>query len=426
MASKLLNRASATAQIGGAISHPRVLLFLLTLAMGINFFDRVSLSVAAPVLAPELHITTWSLGLLLSSFFWTYSVCQIGSGWLVDRVEARSAYAVAFTLWSIATLCMAFASSFQGLLSGLLVLGVCESLAYPMTSHILASAFPEERRGLANSLVDLGARLGPAAGTMCGGLLIAHVGWRGLLAICGIGGGLWVIPWLLLAPRIRVVHGKSTVVAVSWKRLLSRQAVWGTVGGICGANYAWYFLLIWLPTYLVRERHFSLSFLATFGSLPYLFMAISSVSGGAFSDYLIKRGHAPITVRKAFLSIGLGATAFLLPTVLLPQTALSLAGLYLSCFGFGIYASNLFSLTQALAGSQAAGRWTGAQNCFGNVVGIASGICTGWLVQHTGNFVIPFIAASGACLLGAASFWLLVREKRTEIFSSDATLLVHL
>jgi hypothetical protein len=61
------------------------------------------------------------------------------------------------------------------------------------------------------------------------------------------------------------------------------------------------------------------------------------------------------------------------------------------------------------------------QNCFGNVVGIASGICTGWLVQHMGSFVIPFIAASGACLLGAASFWLLVREKRTEIFSFDTT-----
>ena len=70
--------------------------------------------------------------------------------------------------------------------------------------------------------------------------------------------------------------------------------MWGTIGGICGANYAWYFLLIWLPSYLVRERHFSLAYLATFGSLPYLFMAISSVSGGAFSDYLIKRGHDPV------------------------------------------------------------------------------------------------------------------------------------
>ncbi len=95
MASRLLNLVNAPGHMDSAISRPRMLLFLLMLAMCINFFDRVSLSVAAPVLAPELHITTWSLGVLLSSFFWTYSVCQIGSGWLVDRVEARSAYAVA-------------------------------------------------------------------------------------------------------------------------------------------------------------------------------------------------------------------------------------------------------------------------------------------------------------------------------------------
>lgn len=233
-----------------------------------------------------------------------------------------------------------------------------------------------------------------------------------------------MIPWLLLAPRIRVSQGNSSDEVVSWKRLLSKRAVWGTVGGICGANYAWYFLLTWLPSYLMRERHFSLTSMATLGSLPYLFMAISSVSSGVLSDYLIKRGHAPITVRKAFLSIGLATTALLMPIVLSPQIALSLAGLYLSCLGFGIYASNLFSLTQALAGRQAAGRWTGTQNCFGNVVGIASGIGTGWLVQQTGTFVIPFIAASSACLLGSASFWLLVREKRTEIFSSDMTLQV--
>jgi len=417
MGTELSKQEAPTMPVDHTGGRPRVILVLLMLAMCINFFDRVSLSVAAPVLAPELHISTLSLGVLLSSFFWTYSICQIGSGWLVDRVEARSAYAIAFALWSAATLGMAFASSFHWLLTMLLVLGVCESFAYPMTSHIIASTFSEEKRGLANSLVDLGARLGPAAGTLGGGLLIAHVGWRGLVAICGAGGALWIIPWLLWVPRIRTSEEKSAHQVVSWKRLFTKQAVWGTIGGICGANYAWYFLLTWLPSYLVKERHFSMTSLAGFGSFPYLFMAISSVSSGALSDYLIRRGYPPIRVRKTFLSIGLGITALLLPIVLSPNMTLSLAGLYLSCFGFGIYASNLFSLTQALAGVQAAGRWTGAQNCFGNIVGIASGVCTGWLVQHTGNFVIAFIVASCTCLLGAASFWLLVREKRTAIFA---------
>ena len=400
----------AAAPFAPLIRHPWTLLFLLTLAMCINFFDRVGLSVSAPVLGPELHISALSLGVLLSSFFWTYSICQIPSGWLVDRVEARWAYAAAFALWSLATFSMAFARSFQGLLVLFLVLGICESFAYPMTSRIIAISFPEERRGVANSLVDLGARLGPAAGTLIGGLLIVHIGWRGLLAACGIGGGLWVIPWLLVAPPIRASAGRRAEGTIGWKELLSKRAVWATVGGISGANYAWYFLLTWLPSYLVRARHLSLSGMATLGSVPYLCMAVSSVSGGFLSDYYIKRGRSPVAVRKAFLSTGLTLTALLLPTVLLPNMHAALAGLYLSCFGFGIYASNLFALTQALAGPHAAGRWTGVQNCFGNMAGIASAVCTGWLVQETGHFTLPFLGASAACLLGATSFWGFVRE----------------
>jgi MFS family permease len=147
------------------------LVVLLILAMVISFFDRGNLGVAAPILAPELGLSQWSLGILLSAFFWTYSICQIGSGWLVDRVEVRFAYAAAFFVWSIATLSTAAVSSFAGLLSMRLLLGVGESVAYPATSHILAATFPENRRGLANSLIDLGARIGPALGTFCGACL---------------------------------------------------------------------------------------------------------------------------------------------------------------------------------------------------------------------------------------------------------------
>jgi MFS family permease len=158
--------------------------------------------------------------------------------------------------------------------------------------------------------------------------------------------------------------------------------------------------------------------MATLGSVPFILMAISSLSGGIASDYLIRQGKAPIAVRKGFLISGLVVTALLLPTVLLPGIAWSLAGLYLSSFAFGAYASNLYSLTQTLAGPQAAGRWTGIQNACGNVAGIASTVITGWLVQRTGSFAMPFVGASGACLFGALSFWFLVPEKRPEIIWS--------
>jgi len=177
------------------------LVFLLAVAMIVSFFDRGNLAVSAPVLAPELGLSTWALGLLLSAFFWTYAVAQIGSGWLVDRVEVRWVYAAGFLLWSSATLATAFVGSFAGLLSMRLLLGVGESVTYPATSRILAVVIPERRRGLANSLVDLGARLGPALGTMCGALLVARLGWRGLFLIAGGAGLIWLVPWLVKAPR---------------------------------------------------------------------------------------------------------------------------------------------------------------------------------------------------------------------------------
>lgn len=391
---------------------PWGLVSLLVVAMVVSFFDRGNLAVSAPVLAPELGISPWGVGLLLSAFFWTYAIGQIGAGWLVDRAEVRWVYAGGFLIWSLATLGTAFVSSFGHLLAMRLLLGIGESVTYPASSRILAAVVPEHRRGLANSLVDLGARLGPAAGTMCGALLVSSLGWRGLFLITGGAGLIWLVPWMISAPRVLVPAGTSQHLAgPSWGQLLRRRSFWGTCGGLCGANYAWYFLLSWLPSYLVRERHFTLTGVAIWGALPYLFMAVSSLAGGVLADRWISRGGVPVRVRRGFLVTGLILTSAILPCVLLPRIEFAVAGLFVACLAFGIYASNLFSLTQTLAGPEAAGRWTGFQNACGNLAGIVSPMITGWLVTRTGGFAAAFLAASLACLLGAASFGLLVREQ---------------
>jgi MFS family permease len=293
-----------------------------------------------------------------------------------------------------------------------LLLGIGESVTYPATSRIIAAVVPENRRGLANSIIDLGARLGPALGIMLGATLVAGIGWRGLFLITGAAGLLWLIPWMVYSPRKLAVTVSTVTVgeAPSWKDLLRRRDVWGTCGGLCFTNYAWYFLLTWLPSYLVKERNFSMSSLAIGGALPFLLMAITSISSGIFSDHLISRGAPVVRTRKAFLVTGLTLTAIFLPTVLLPRLEFALAGLFLSCLSLGVYASNLFPLTQTLAGPLAAGRWTGIQNACGNVAGIVSPAVTGWIVASTGRFAVAFVAAAVSLLIGAASFGFLVRD----------------
>ncbi len=383
---------------------------LLVIVMCISFFDRGNLAVAAPILARELGLSPWSLGVLLSAFFWTYALFQIVSGWAVDRFQVRLAYAVGFLLWSLATLGTGLVSSFAGLLVMRFLLGIGESVTYPASSRILAAVFPENRRGLANALVDLGARIGPAAGTFAGALLVASIGWRGLFFITGGLGLLWLVPWAITAPRVLEQTPGVQAPELSWGQLLRSKSVWGTCGGLCGANYSWYFILTWLPSYLVRERHFSLNSLAYWGALPFVLMAVSSLGGGILADRLISRGSPAVKVRKRFLVTGLLLTAVFMPTVLIPRVELAVAGLLIACFTFGIYASNLFALTQALAGAGAAGRWTGIQNACGNLAGIVSPMLTGWIVDRTGVFTLAFVCAGAACLAGAASFGLLVRD----------------
>jgi MFS family permease len=159
---------------------------------------------------------------------------------------------------------------------------------------------------------------------------------------------------------------------------------------------------------------------AIWGALPYLFMIVSSISGGYLADRWISRGASAVRVRRGFASSGLAMSAVLLPLTLLPRVEWALAGLFLTCFAFGSYVSNLWALTQTLAGPQAAGRWTGMQNACGNLAGILSPILTGWLVTRTGHYSIAFLAASLACLGGAASFGLLIRDPNDHRKSAGA------
>ncbi len=388
---------------------------MLVVVMIISFFDRGNLSVAAPVLAPELGIAPEQLGRLFSAFFVTYALCQIGVGWLCDRVDVKWVYVGAFLLWSTATLSTALMTGFAGLLAMRLLLGVGESVTYPATSRILAAVIPEHRRGLANSLIDaFGARIGPAIGIMCGAWLVAELGWRGLFVGIGTAGLLWLVPWIAFAPRMGVnrpaAASAQAARIIGWRELFRRRAFWGTCGGLMGANYAWYFLLTWLPSYLVAERHFNLKSMGLFGAFPFLVMVIPSLGGGVLADWLIAKGRSPVRVRRGFLALGLLLTSILLPLTVVARLEVGLAALYCACFTLGVYASNLFALTQSLAGPEASGRWTGLQNACGNIPGFIAPWVTGWIVQTTGHYYAAFIAAGVSCLIGAACFGLLVRE----------------
>ncbi len=383
-------------------------LALLTTSVFINYIDRGSLSIAAPVLTKELVLRPQELGLLLSAFFWTYATFMLVAGWLVDRYPVRWVMGLGFLLWSGATALTGFVNGLPMLILLRVILGAGEAVAYPAYSKIIVSGFAEERRGLVNSLIDAGSKAGPALGIVVGGLVVDQMGWRALFYVLGFGGLLWLIPWFIWAP-----HSESSSHHASsgpgFLRILKERSAWGTMICLFCANYAWYFILTWLPTYLVNERGFSMKEMATLGSLPLWVLAGSTSICGYVSDHLIAGGGSPTRVRKGFAAGGLFfSMVFLMPAALVTEPKLSIVFLMLTSAAFGMTTSNLWAITQTIAGPFAAGKWTGVQNGFGNLAGVVAPYLTGLIVQQTSSYYLAFVTVAVLLVCGSASYLFVV------------------
>jgi ACS family D-galactonate transporter-like MFS transporter len=382
---------------------------LLSASVLINYIDRGTLSVAAPVLKEDLHLSASQLGVLLSSFFWTYSVFQIVSGWMVDRFEVNWVLALGVLAWSCATLTTGLVHGFALLLTARLLLGVGESVAYPSYNKIIAKHFQALHRGRANGLISAGWAAGPAVGTLVGGLLVAHIGWRLFFVVLGLASLLWLPAWVKWMPR-----GAGLVTSTSAKparilEILLQRSAWGTFAGLFCFNYLWYFLITWLPFYLVHQRDFSLQIMSLVGGAAFFALAISvTVSGWAADRWMAAGGH-PTRVLKTFCGTGLALASISFVIVfLISDHTVAMAILIFSCVALGMCSPNLWTMTQILAGPQTAGKWAGLENFCGNLAGIVAPLVVGIILERTGEFFWAFAITGAVTLLGAASYVFLV------------------
>lgn len=388
------------------------ILFLLVVSVAINYVDRGNLSVAGVALSTELHLRPSQLGFLLSAFFWTYASFQLVAGWLIDRYNVLVVFAAGFAIWSSATALTGFVNTFTALFLLRLLLGVSESVAYPSYSKIIAAGFPERQRGIANGLIDVGCKMGPAAGMIVGGLILDRYGWRMVFVTIGVVSLLWLVPWRMAAPKLKTVSSThARYDGPGFLDILRKRQAWGTLLGLFGANYGWYFMLTWLPSYLQMERHYSTRAMALIGWLPFCATASGAAIGGYLSDFWIRRGGSPTLVRLTFVVGGLMASAFLLlPASLASDQVTAMSLLTVATFIYGLYSGNLWAITQTLAGVTAAGKWTGLQNCAGNLAGIVAPVVTGFIVDRTGKFYLAFVWVCVNLLVSALSFLLIVRR----------------
>jgi MFS family permease len=370
------NSENSTSRGLGPLLLPVILLHFAIL---INYIDRSNLSIAAPTLKIELGLSPAQLGMLFSAFFYTYTAFVFLSGWLTDRFNVNYVLGLGFFLWSAATAATGLVRGFFLLFAMRLLLGVGESVAFPAFSKILSRYVPEHARGIANGIIMAGMRTGPAVGTLGAGLLMARYGWRPVFVGIGVFSLLWLPLWFLFMPRGPGLEGASPpqTAGPSTLDIFSQRSFWGvTLGHFC-FNYFIYFMLTWLPIYLVQARHLPPQTMPKVASAYYFCDGLGVLIAGWVSDFQIRRGVSITLVRKSAMVIGFSVVAIALLGSLLAGQRTYLPWLIILGFGSGTGGVGTFAFCQTLAGPQATGRWAGLQNGFANIAGILSPALTG-------------------------------------------------
>jgi MFS family permease len=409
--SEIAQGLAGGARDAGASRMGRHIVFLLALAVFINYVDRGNLATAAPLIRGELKLSNYQIGILLSAFFWSYTPGQLVAGWIAEELGAAATLALGLAVWSLATTLSGFAGGFTVFLLLRLMLGVGESAAFPASSKLLAANLPTARLGAANGLISAGLALGPAFGTFVGGLVMARWGWRITFLVFGIVSLFWLVPWVAATTGARTrLEAPETKGAPSYLAILKRRELWGASLGQFSGNYAFYFFIYWLPLYLIRARGFSLSEMAVAGGIIYVIYALASQSAGVFSDVWIRAGASDNDVRKTFMVVAYVGTAASLLASAIGGPFVSLAALYVAPVFFGLSTPTLYCIGQTLAGPKASGKWMALQNGFANIAGIVGPIITGYAIDATKRFALAFAVAAGVALLGAFA-WSLVIPK---------------
>jgi len=380
-------------------------LFLLAVAILINYVDRGNFAVAAPLLKDELRISNTQIGVLITAFFWTYTIVLAVSGWFVDHLNVNWILAGGFVLWSVATAATGLVYGFGFFLAVRMLLGIGESVAFPAFTKIVALNVPQERRGICNAVVMTGMSLGPAVGTYACGLSMARFGWRPVFIFIGLVSLLWVLPWLRYMPAHAHVD-RRTAQAISTMEVVRRRNFWAAALGHFCSVYPFYFMIVWLPLYLVRERHLTMQQMSVKACLYYVAFGAIAPAAGWVADRYIRAGCDVTTVRKSCMVIGHTLTVV---GVLMASSANAhvwFSGLAVMGLGGGFIAPNIYIFAQTLAGPPATGKWIGLQNAFGNLAGVVVGPLTGWIVDRSGHFGSAFLICAVASVLGGM-FWVL-------------------
>jgi len=373
-----------------------VLCWLLFAATAFSFLDRQVLSVLAPTITSEFHMSNTAYSRVVFAFQLSYTLMFSVGGRLMDRLGVPIGMAVSLGVWSVASAAHALATGPLSLGVARFFLGFGEGSCFPAATKGAVEWFPLEKRALAIGIANGGSAFGAVIAPPLTAFIAVRFGWRGAFIVTGVLGAVWLLAWRVAIRWTSAglpVNPSKGQASVPIADLLRDGKVRWVLFSRFLFDPVFYFYMFWIPQYLARERRFSLDEIGYYYWIPFLVLGVSTIFSGRISDRLVSGGWAPRKARRVLLTIAALATPVSWLASLAPNTGWALALMSCLMLAHGLWITNFLGLLSDTFPSRAIATVTGLTGTAGGIGGMLSNLAVGPLVDRF-SFA-PAFAASG-------------------------------
>jgi ACS family hexuronate transporter-like MFS transporter len=330
----------------------------------INYIDRQTLSVLAPILKVEYRWSNQDFALIVISFRLAYAIMQAVSGRLVDRLGTRRGLTLSVAWYSTVAMLTSAATGLWSFCALRFLLGVGEAANWPAATKTVAEWFPRRERGWAVALFDSGSSVGAAVAPLLVLSLYAHFGsWRPAFLLTGALGFLWLLLWRAsyhppdvhprITPEERAMlaadkaeeagEGAQDGPPTPLARLLALPQTWGAIAARGLTDPVWFMITDWFAVFLVT-RGFKLEDTLAGFWVPFIAADLGNFVGGGVSSWLIAHGWRVGRARKLLLVLGSAGVLALAPAAFLSSFPALIACFAVATFSYAVASTMALSL----------------------------------------------------------------------------------
>ncbi len=374
----------------------------------INYMDRQALSVAAPVMRLEFHLSNVGYARILFAFLLAYTIMNGASGLLIDRLGTRIGYGLFVGWWSV---CALLHTLSQGALSlGIFrfLIGMGEAGNWPGAAKVVAEWFPAEERSFASGIFNSGSSVGAIIAPPIIAVLLLRFGWRSGFIVVGGLGLVWLVVWVrMYRSPVRISAGPALAAPLRLRELMNSRFVWSFMFSKVFMDPVWYFYVFWFPEYLNHSRHFNITAIGRYAWIPFFVAGLGSVGGGLISKTLMSHGMPVTAARKSAVSIAALMMMMAIPAVLVSDASYSIALVSIAMAGYTAGLANMLAMPADVFPPQAVASVYGLASMGSGFGGMIFALITGWLVDHY-SYVPVFLLFGLIPLICVTILWALM------------------